>query len=401
MIFNVAQNLIDNGTYCLACPVFDKLFQVVSTIGTSAYDYLVRACLGVFCILFAFYVINAVWNNMKNNSTDSWHTKSVQKVIINSLFALGLLATGIAFPRLITQITAEPVAHITLTYTRALTDQDFSASYDDVQYTPEPMAEDGMFSPDLRDAVIDVMKYTVFVLQGFILGAVGVIDASIEWTAFTGLGILLKHVILFFVGLALLWSFAKLFIKYCFYFADFIVAMAFFALLFPISMILLPFKGAEGVPGWMGKLGNSIGKQQIKNLINSIVALGAVVLSYTIITNVLMGFLSSNVGNIDPENFINTDALFREDFGINGFESMNLMTCTALVFVLAYLEQQVPKVSQMILSAFNVQPENKLGEQMGDMAIKLASNAINVVKNTGKTIMGKNGTASAPTPKAK
>lgn len=400
MIFNVAQNLINSGTDCLACPVFDKLFQVVSAVGTSAYTYLVGACFALFCILFAFYVINTVWNNMKNNSTDTWHTKSVQKVIINSLFALVLLATGVAFPRLITQITAEPVAHITLTYTQALTQQDPYATEQNVRYTPEPMRENEMFSPDLRDAVIDVMKGTVYVLQGFILGATGVIDASIEWSAFTGLGIFVKHVILFFVGLALLWSFAKLFIKYCFYFADFIVAMAFFALLFPISMILLPFKGAEGVPGWLGGLGNSIGKKQIKNLINSIVALGAVVLSYTIITNVLVGFLVPDAPN-NPESFINTADLFSQDFGINGFESMNLMSCTALTFVLAYLEQQVPKVSQMILSAFNVQPENKLGEQMGDMAIKLASNAINVVKNTGKTIMGKNGTPSAPAPKAK
>ena len=402
MIYNVSKSLVESATQCWACPVFDKLFQIISNIAGKSYTYLSLVCTVVFCIILAIYIFNAVWNNIKSDSPDPWHTKSIQKVFINSIFALGLLATGVTFPRLITTITAEPVAYMTSAYTQIITRTDPVSVNASVNYTPEAMADNGFFRPELRDAVIDVMKTTISVLQDFILMGVAVIDGAFDWEMFTGVGVLFKHLILFLVGLTLTWTFVKLFIKYCFYFADFIVAMAFFAFLFPLSLVLLPFKGADSVPGWLGKLGNNIGKKQITNMINSIVAMGSAVLSYTIIINILMRFLV--MPELDGAEMIQaTDmsALFAEDISENSTQSLTLMSCTALVFVLTYLEKQVPNISKMILGAFNVKEENKLSEQLGNEAMKLADNAFNLVKNTGKVILGKNKAPDAPAPKTK
>ena len=396
MIYNAAESLVLQATQCWACPVFDKLFQIISNTAGLAYRYLSMACIVVFCVILAIYIFNAVWNNIKSDSPDLWHTKSIQKVFINSIFALGLLATGVTFPKLITTITAEPVAYITSAYTQIITQTDPVSVAQNVPYTPEEMSDDGFFRPELRDAVINVMKTTIRVLQEFILMGVAVIDGAFEWEMFTGIGIFFKHIILFFVGLTLTWTFVKLFMKYCFYFADFIVAMAFFAFLFPLSLVLLPFKGADSVPGWLGKLGNNIGKKQITNMINSIVAMGSAVLTYTIIINILIRFMDIPVLNITE--------LFAQDISdsiTTSRESLTLMSCTALVFVLTYLEKQVPNVSKMILSAFNVKEENKLGEQLGDEAMKLADNTLKLIKNTGKTILGKNKAPDAPATKTK
>ena len=142
MIYNISQPLIDSAVQCWACPIFDKLFQLISKIVSSAYSTLTIVCVGVFVIIFALYAVNAVWNNLKSNSPDTWHTKSLQKVVINSLFALLLLMTGVTFPRIITTITAEPVAHMTLAYTQILTQQNPTSVEEAVSYTPEDMPDD-------------------------------------------------------------------------------------------------------------------------------------------------------------------------------------------------------------------------------------------------------------------
>ncbi|MBR6685264.1 MAG: hypothetical protein IKL37_03270 [Alphaproteobacteria bacterium] len=397
MIYNISQPLIDSAVQCWACPIFDKLFQLISKIVSSAYSTLTIVCVGVFVIIFALYTVNAVWSNLKSNSPDTWHTKSLQKVVINSLFALLLLMTGVTFPRIITTITAEPVAHMTLAYTQVLTQQNPTSVEEAVSYTPEDMPDDEIFRPQLRNAVIEIMQSTIVIFQDFISIGIKIIDAAFEWEAFTGLGKLLTHIILFFIGLTLTWSFAKLFFKYCFYFADFIVAMAFFAFLFPISLMLLPFKGADGVPAWLSNLGKNIGAKQVKSLINSIVAMGSVVLTYIIILNVLMRFLVPDLngeGMILPEHM---SQLFEEDLGEDSFYSLSLVNMVALLFVLSYLEKQIPKITQMILGAFNVQEENKLSEQVGDVAMKFTEGAFNTVKNVGKTVIGKNKKPETPT----
>ena len=101
-------------------------------------------------------------------------------------------------------------------------------------------------------------------------------DNAFTWKALLGIGALIKHIVLFFIGLYLTLGFFKLFFRYCCYFADAIVAMAFFAFFFPLSLATFAFNGAENVPEVIKKIGKNVGVNQIKNLISSIVTLAII-----------------------------------------------------------------------------------------------------------------------------
>ena len=118
-------------------------------------------------------------------------------------------------------------------------------------------------------------------------------DKAFSWDALLGIGSLIKHIILFLIGLYLAYGFFKIFFKYCCYFADVIVAMAFFAFFFPLSLVTMPFKGADNVPKWIGNIGGTVGVNQLKNLINAIVTLGSVVITYTILMVIIAKFFSA------------------------------------------------------------------------------------------------------------
>ena len=57
----VMNSLVDTSVQCWGCPVFDRLFQIVSNAAAAVYDQFVIFCAILFCVLFAFYVVNAVW----------------------------------------------------------------------------------------------------------------------------------------------------------------------------------------------------------------------------------------------------------------------------------------------------------------------------------------------------
>ena len=99
---NVANNFIENIAQCWGCDVFDNLFRVVSNAGAVVYTKVSNICFAIFAVLFVFYVVWAVWktlNPKKPDVSDKLYTKTVGRVVINSLFALTLLGLGIAVPR--------------------------------------------------------------------------------------------------------------------------------------------------------------------------------------------------------------------------------------------------------------------------------------------------------------
>ena len=57
----IVNPLINNAVQCWGCPVFDRLFQVVSMAAGAVYGQFAFFCMILFCVLFAFYVLNAVW----------------------------------------------------------------------------------------------------------------------------------------------------------------------------------------------------------------------------------------------------------------------------------------------------------------------------------------------------
>ena len=221
--------LIEDSVQCWGCPVFDRLFQVISAAAASVYDKFVLFCAVLFCVLFAFFAISAVWKNIKGGGTDPFYAKSIQPVIINSLVAFAFLSLGVMLPRLVTTITFEPVAQITAAYTQNMLQIDEETVAERVTYQPMPMSDDGFYRPELRDTVINIMKTTITQFQAYMKLGIAIMDNAFSWSALLGVGAVIKHIILFAIGLYLFYGFFKLFVRFCFYFADIIVAMTFFA----------------------------------------------------------------------------------------------------------------------------------------------------------------------------
>lgn len=380
-------NLVDNTVQCWGCPVFDRLFQIVSDATAAVYDQLVIFCMILFCVLFSFYVFHAVWKNMKEKTPDPWYQKSIKPVFINSIVALAFLSMGVALPRFITQITFEPVADITLIYTQSMLKTDPATVEEKVTYKPMDMADDGFYRPQLRDKIILLMKTTITQFQSYMKLGIAVMDKAFSLEALLGIGNLIKHIILFFIGLYLFYEFFKLFIKFCFYFADIIVAMTFFAFFFPISLILVAFKGGDA-PAWITSLGKNVGTNQFKNLISSIIALASAVITYTVIMVIIAKFFSApGQSSAEIMELITTGQVFEGDLSGDNLAVMTLGGCIILVYVLNFIYSQIPQVTSMILDSFGVSAKNDLSEQLANDAMKLTTDVINTAKNIGKNIL--------------
>ena len=394
-------NLIEGTVQCYGCPIFDRLFQIVSNAAGAVYNKMALLATIIFLVLFAFFILNSVWQNIKSESPDPWYQKSVRPVIINSLIALTFLWAGVGLPRLITTMTFEPVAQMSLIYTQSMLDIDNEFVNEHVTYQPLPISQDGFFRPELRDKIILLMKTTITQFQSYMKLGIAIID-----TAFTaklnqasedpslmkkillGIESLVKHVILLFVGIYIFWAFFKLFFKFCCYFADIILAMALFAFFFPISLILIAFRGADAVPSWISGLGKGLGIKQLKDVINAIVALAAAVITYTVIMVIIAKFFSSsNTSVTDIMNAITTGDVFVADLSGDNLATLSIMGITVLVYVINFITGQIPQVTKMILSAFNVEENNKESEKLAAEAMKLSSLAVDAVKQAGKIVM--------------
>lgn len=385
---NVIGNFVDNTVQCYGCPIFDRLFQIVSSAAASVYDRMALLMSVLFCVLFAFFVLNAVWQNIKKDVPDPMYQKSVRPVIINSLIALTLLFTGVTLPRFISQITFEPTTEIATIYTQSMLNIDSNVVNEKVTYQPLPISDDGFFRPQLRDKIIALMKTTITQFQAYMKMGIAVMDTAFSWKALLGIGSLIKHVILFAIGLYIFYGFFKLFFRFCCYFADIIVAMAMFAFFFPISLVLAAFRSGENIPAWISGLGKNIGGTQIKKLINAIVALASAVITYTVIMVVVAKFFSSpDTGTAEIMNAITAGNIFDMDLSGENILSITLMGMVALIYVINFIQDQIPNVSNMVMSAFNLNPEKTLSEQLANDVETLTKATFDTVKKVGATII--------------
>lgn len=380
-------SLTDKVVQCWGCAVFDRLFQIVSVTVAAVYGHFTHLCLVLFGLLFTVFVINAIWKNMRSGMSDPWLKNSVQKVFINSVVALSLLGMGAALPRLVSTVIFEPVAQITLLYSQTMVNTTDEIVSEKVTYEPVKITQEGIYRAELRDKMIMLMKTTVTQFQSYIKLGIAVMDNAFSWSALLGVGALIKHIILFFIGLYLSWGFIKIFFKYCCYFADAIIAMALFAFFFPLSLIMIVFKDVKEVPKWFGDIGKSVGVAQIKNLINAIVTLGSVVLTYTVIMVVVAKFFSASdasvVGLMDA---ITSGQIYADDLNTDNLQAMTLISCIALVYVMNFIFAQIPQITKMVLSAFSVEENTKHGEQFANDMMTLSKNAFDIVVKAGKTI---------------
>ena len=376
---------------CWNCPVFDRLFQAISAAAASVYDTFAYICMIVFCVLMAFYIISAVWDNVNpksGNSSDPFLTKSLQPVFINSLIALIFLGMGVMLPRFVTSVTFEPVAKVTLIYTQSVT-QFADVDVDKVvSYNPEPMPDDGFYRPQLRDTIVQLMKTTTGQFQNYLNFSIAIMERAFEWKALLGVGALVRHILVFMIGAFLFYSFFKFFVKFCFYFVDVIIAMTLFAFFFPLSLVLTPFKGAKGAPKWFSSLGKNVGTDQFKNVINSVIGLASAVLTYSVILAIIAKyFAAQGVDSGELTQMILTGDVFKEDISMDNIETLTLGGAVILAYVINYLWNQVPQVTGMVMSALNVSPKNATGEKLANDAMNLASAALDTVRRVGADII--------------
>ena len=383
----IANSFVESTAQCWGCPIFDRLFQIISYAAAAVYDKFAIFCVIIFCVLFAFYIINAFWKNMKDGVSDPFYQKSIKPVFINSIVALALLSMGVMFPRFITSITFEPVADLTLIYTQSMLKTDNSVVNEKVTYQPETINDEGFYRPQLRDKIIMLMKTTITQFQAYMKLGIAIMDKAFSLKALLGIGSLIKHILLFVIGLYLTYEFFKLFLYFCFYFADVIIAMTFFAFFFPLSLILISFKGGNA-PNWILSLGKNVGTNQFKNLINSIVTLASAVITYTVIMVILAKFFSAQ-GQSAAEimELITTGQIFADDLSTDNLAAMTIGSCIILVYVLNFIYSQIPQVTSMIMDSFGVSTKNDLSEQLAKDAMKLTSNVINTAVSIGKNIL--------------
>lgn len=385
---NWMNSLVDSSVQCWGCPVFDRLFQIVSNAAGAVYKQFAIFCAILFCVIFAFFVLNAVWQNIKGGVKDPWYQKSIKPVFINSIVALTFLSMGVVLPRFVTTITFEPAAQIALTYTQSMLQTNDDIVNEKVTYQPMEMDDTGFYRPQLRDTIIMLMKTTITQFQSYMKLGIAVMDSAFTWKALLGIGALIKHIILFFIGLYLFYGFFKLFVRFCFYFADIIVAMTFFAFFFPLSLVLVSFKGAENVPQWVSGLGKNLGTGQFKKLINAIIALAAAVLTYTVIMVIIAKFFSApGQSAADLMQLITSGDVFAADLSDDNLETMTMMGAVVLIYVLNFIYGQIPKVTQMVLGAFDVGEEKALSEQLANDAMRLTTVVLDGAKKIGATVI--------------
>lgn len=379
----LANSLIDSGIQCWACPVFDNLFAVVSNVAGNAYQNICFFSIAIFCVLFAFYLLNVFWQHIVKGGKDSLFDKTLRPVMVKSLIALSLLTLGLVVPRFISAITFEPVAIMTLQFSNAM----LPADYVIPEYTNAiQLGSEGFFNPALRDTIMQILETSVANFQVYIKIGIAIIDSAFSLKALFGFGSLVKHIIVFFIGLFLTYNFVKLFIKYSFCFMDVIVAMAMFAFFFPLSVVFFVFKKAADIPSWMKSMGNSFGGGQVKQLINAIASMASTILTYTIIMLIIRGFLDSH--GVDASTIHNsTESLL--DFDLENSDAMQItfMGSIVLVYVINYIANQIPSITKKIMSTFGVSQSDSISKEMGENVFKLTQIVADQTKNVIKTII--------------
>ena len=382
----LAESLISGAMQCWTCPIFDRLFEIISNAAGAAYQRLTVISVVIFVVLLGFYIINAVWQNIKSGGSDPFFQKSVKPVLIKSLIALTLLSAGLMVPRLISMITFEPAAEITYQFSETMLNSLNQSTHVAEYSNPINLGDGGFFSADLRDTILKILETSVSNFQAFIKIGIDIMDAAFSIKKLIGIGALIKHIIVFFIGLFLTYNFGKLFIKYSFCFMDIIVAMAMFAFFFPLSLIFFIFKDANSAPGWMKKLGGDLGSGQIRKLINAIVSVAATILTYTIIMAIIAGFLDVNSMSESAES------LFEFDLDNSKAMELTLAGTIVLVYVINYIAGEIPKVTKKIFEAFGVNHEDSLSKEMGENMWKLTTIVADNAKNLAKAVINPDST---------
>jgi len=109
-------------------------------------------------------------------------------------------------------------------------------------------------------------------------------------------------------------------------------------------------------------------------------------LTYTVIMLIIRGFLNTN--GVDADSIRNSTEAWL-DFDLENSSAMQITFAGAivLVYVINYIAGQIPKVTEKILSVFNVKQENALSKEMGENVFQLTNIVADKTKELVKTII--------------
>ena len=386
--------IVDNLVQCIGCGVFDRLFQIVSAVGAAVYQKITELTVVMLVMFWIFFAVWVFWLFLKSKGENFSYQKELKSTLIATIIVSGLLSFGVMFPRFISIVTFEPVADITAVYSQMVLQISPEEVSEKVTYVPMPMSDEGIFRPELRDKVIHLMATVVTQFQGMIKLGLAVVVNSFHLTLDPVQ--LLRQILMFVMGVYLVYIFFKLFIKFCFYFLDVIIELAMFAFLFPFALAAFVLKSSNSTE-WVKELGAGFaGGKRFQNVVNAIVNLAANVLVYLIIMVVIAKFFQSSAmesnelvakalsgtiryGDLSDENMVN----------------MTLMSFIILGYLVDYMAKQVGDVGKAIFGAFNVNPPGKgsEGEKLAEAVMKSAKGGVvdPMAKKIGDTIKAAKG----------
>jgi ABC-type Fe3+ transport system permease subunit len=191
------------------------------------------------------------------------------------------------------------------------------------------------------------------------------------------LGNLLKQILRFMLGLYLVYEFFRLFMRFCFYFIDAIVALAMFAFFFPFMLAFFVFKNSSSAD-WVKKFGDAFAPKLIKDVFNAICALAVAVIVYTIVMVIIAKFFASDMmSSNEIVRHILDGTISKDILSNDNLVNMTLMGCIIVGFIVNYLTERIPSIGKDIWAAFGVQdPDAKMGKEIGEAVETVAKNLI-------------------------
>ncbi len=377
---------------CWGCPVFDLLFQIVSKTAAALYDKMAYLGLIIMAFGLAFYVLYIIIKNMKTVKDVGEYQKKLLPTLINAAVISALLGMGVAFPKLVTRATFEPITNVTIMYADAVlqTTPEFVDAR--VKYEPMPIDKNSehFYNPELRDGIIRLMKTSTTVFQSFIMFGFAAISSAFTWSDVINLPGLLEHTLIFLLGLIIIWFFFKLFIKFCWHFVDVIVALTMFAFFFPLMLVGYVFQNSEssGVVKGLGSTTASF----FSDVINAITTLFAVMITYIVSMTIMAYFLSGSsnpAGNPMMQYILSGDYSSAELALRSPLATNALLGIITLAFVIEFIMREIPRVQSMITDAFSVKPSTTHGDNVNTNLEKLAGDITNTTKKFIKSFKKK------------
>ena len=88
-------------------------------------------------------------------------------------------------------------------------------------------------------------------------------------------------------------------------------------------------------------------------------------------------------------NAILEGKIFETDLSLENLEAMTLASSIVLVYVLNYIADQIPQVSNMITSVFGVKEEKQLSEQLANEMSAFVEKTINRIQKKAEKVIKK------------